>query len=161
MHYFIYEGYVFVTWTMVCCSWTCSGVSFDTYACTCSVPFWYFTIEERIHWNFKKWLMCLSSVSRCIVHALFKTFCWCNNSSGDKVVWLIGAGRPILFWILELLIPLSEEERAPIAWRFRFLEHREGKNLRPWWTQLSERWPQYPWRCPRRPRSRRSCERQL
>ena len=56
-----------------------------------------------------------------------KTFCWCNNSSGDKVVWLIGAGRPILFWILELLIPLSEEERAPIAWQFRFLEHREGK----------------------------------
>ena len=43
------------------------------------------------------------------------------------MVWLIGAGRPILFWILELLIPLSEEERAPIAWQLRFLEHCEGK----------------------------------
>ena len=43
------------------------------------------------------------------------------------MVWLIGAGRPILFWILELLIPPSEEERAPIAWQFRFLEHCEGK----------------------------------
>ena len=29
----------FVTCTIVCCSWTCSGVSFDTYSCTWSVPF--------------------------------------------------------------------------------------------------------------------------
>ena len=34
-----------------------------------------------------------------------------------------------MFWILELLIPLSEEERAPIAWQFRFLEHREREKI--------------------------------
>ena len=83
----------FVTWTIVCCSWTCSGVSFDTYACTWSVPFWYFTIEEKIHWNFKEWLMCLSSVSRCIFHdfhILRQNNRVGSMSCGGIILWMLG-----------------------------------------------------------------------